>query len=109
MDSKTTAPNFVVYREHAGRVGGALRRIWAKRWAKVLAALLALPVIGVFLAWLIFAQGLPSAESLLTYQPPLPTNIRGIDGEPAQTFARERRTAPGVMGKFPRLLPAPLS
>ena len=38
-----------------------------------------------------FARGLPSAQSLLNYQPPLPTYVRGINGEPVQTFARERR------------------
>jgi penicillin-binding protein 1A len=29
--------------------------------------------------------------ALLAYQPPLPTNVRGYDGNPVQTFARERR------------------
>jgi penicillin-binding protein 1A len=38
-----------------------------------------------------FARGLPSAESLLHYQPELPTYVRDIDGNPAQVFARERR------------------
>jgi penicillin-binding protein 1A len=41
--------------------------------------------------WIYFASGLPSAEKLLAYQPDLPTNIRGYDGTPIQTFARERR------------------
>jgi penicillin-binding protein 1A len=41
--------------------------------------------------WLFFASGLPSSETLLAYQPPLPTNVRGYDGNPVQTFARERR------------------
>ena len=31
------------------------------------------------------------SEKLLAYQPPLPTNVRGYDGKPVQTFARERR------------------
>ncbi|MEO6256084.1 MAG: transglycosylase domain-containing protein, partial [Sphingomicrobium sp.] len=43
------------------------------------------------LVWLVFAAGLPSSEKLLAYQPPLPTNVRGFDGNPVQTFARERR------------------
>ena len=30
-------------------------------------------------------------QTLLAYQPPLPTNVRGYDGDPVQTFARERR------------------
>src|SRR4029450_8095757 len=42
----------------------------------------------VFIA---FAINLPTSEKLLAYQPPLPTNVRGYDGNPVQTFARERR------------------
>ena len=41
--------------------------------------------------WVYFASGLPSSQTLLAYQPPLPTNVRGYDGTPVQTFARERR------------------
>ena len=51
--------------------------------------------LGAFLffaaVWLFFATGLPTSEKLLAYQPPLPTNVRGYDGNPVQTFARERR------------------
>ena len=43
------------------------------------------------LVFVYFAAGLPSSEELLAYQPPLPTNVRGYDGNPVQTFARERR------------------
>ncbi|MBO9377741.1 PBP1A family penicillin-binding protein [Sphingomonas histidinilytica] len=43
------------------------------------------------LIWFLFARGLPSADALLAYQPPLPTNVRGYDGEPIADFARERR------------------
>ena len=35
--------------------------------------------------------GLPTSDKLLAYQPPLPSNVRGYDGNPVQTFARERR------------------
>ncbi|HYI42420.1 MAG TPA: PBP1A family penicillin-binding protein, partial [Sphingomicrobium sp.] len=41
--------------------------------------------------WVYFATGLPTAQTLLAYEPPLPTKIRGHDGDPVQTFARERR------------------
>ncbi|HET9336763.1 MAG TPA: PBP1A family penicillin-binding protein [Sphingomicrobium sp.] len=41
--------------------------------------------------FVVFAINLPSSEKLLAYQPPLPTNVRGYDGNPVQTFARERR------------------
>lgn len=54
---------------------------------RVLAGLLIL--FGLF--WLIFARNLPSADKLLTYQPPLPTYVRSIDGEPVHSYARERR------------------
>jgi penicillin-binding protein 1A len=62
-------------------------RVWLRRATWAFAALFAL-----FAAvWLYFASTLPSAQYLLAYQPPLPTNIRGYDGTPVQTFARERR------------------
>ena len=73
------------------RYGAAARRFWAKRWGKAIVFLLAAPILFYILLWLLFAQGLPSAERLLTYQPPLPTNLRDIEGAPVQSFARERR------------------
>lgn len=92
MSADAPAANrFTLHREGAGRFGERLRNAWSRRWVKLLVLLLALPFLAYFLLWFLFARGLPSAESLLTYQPPLPTNVRGIDGEPIQTFARERR------------------
>ena len=41
--------------------------------------------------WLFFSGGLPSSEKLMAYQSALPTNVRGYDGNPIGTFARERR------------------
>lgn len=41
--------------------------------------------------WLTILRALPSAESLLTYQPPLPTMVRGVDGQIVYSYARERR------------------
>ncbi|HVL79690.1 MAG TPA: PBP1A family penicillin-binding protein [Sphingomicrobium sp.] len=41
--------------------------------------------------WLYVSSTIPSAQALLAYQPPLPSNVRGYDGNPVQTFARERR------------------
>jgi penicillin-binding protein 1A len=103
MTSETSTPaRFTVQRERLrqgtdwlaatwarGRAG--FRRLWAKRWGKALVVLLGLPILAYMLLWLIFVPSLPSAESLLTYQPALPTNVRDINGMPAQTFARERR------------------
>lgn len=44
--------------------------------------------IAVFV-WL--ASDLPEAGALLTYETPLPTVVRGIDGEIVHSYARERR------------------
>jgi penicillin-binding protein 1A len=60
----------------------AVRRLtWAAAVAFILGSLV----------FVYFAAGLPSSEKLLAYQPPLPTNVRGYNGNPVQTFARERR------------------
>src|SRR6476646_8317455 len=64
---------------------------WAHKWVG-LAGWTALGGFTLFaLVWIYFASGLPSSQTLLAYQPPLPTNVRGYDGTPVQTFARERR------------------
>src|SRR3954463_2724933 len=81
-------PDLVAFNQ---RVHGVVDPWWQEQWVRRLtwagAALFTL-----FAAtWIYFASGLPSSESLLAYQPPLPTNIRGYDGTPVQTFARERR------------------
>jgi penicillin-binding protein 1A len=69
------------------RVDPFFQRKWVKRLSIAGAAL-----FGLFAAvWLYFATGLPSADTLLAYQPPLPTKIRSYEGDPVQTFARERR------------------
>src|SRR4051812_43129813 len=64
---------------------------WEERWIRRLSW----TGLGLFtffaFVWIYFASGLPSSQSLLAYQPPLPTNVRGYDGTPVQTFARERR------------------
>jgi len=81
-------PDLVAFNE---RVHGWIDPWWRRRWVRVIAwagaALLA--VVGAM--WIYFAAGLPSSQSLLAYQPPLPTNVRGYAGDPVQTFARERR------------------
>jgi penicillin-binding protein 1A len=68
-----------------------LRWFWRRWWGKIIVLILASPFILYFLLWLMFARGLPSAESLLHYQPQLPTYVRDADGNPVQVFARERR------------------
>lgn len=65
-----------------------LMRRRAFRWAAIaLGGLL----LAYALFWLIFARGLPDAATLLEYEPPLPTIVRDINGQPVHSYARERR------------------
>jgi penicillin-binding protein 1A len=99
----STSARFTLYRENAARFGATLRRLWATRWAKWVAILVGLPLLALLLLLAIFARDLPSASSLLTYQPPLPTNVRDVNGMPVQSFARERRVQLSF-DEFPRQL-----
>ncbi|MDE8403872.1 hypothetical protein PCJ45_27935, partial [Klebsiella pneumoniae] len=64
---------------------------WGRWWVKALAALGVLFVIGYTVFYFLFAADLPSVDKLRTYEPPLPTNVRGVDGTPIHSYARERR------------------
>ena len=64
---------------------------FARRWVRRLTWLGLAGFVLFAGVWLYFATGLPSSEKLLAYQPPLPSNVRGYNGNPVQTFARERR------------------
>ncbi|HEY0026344.1 MAG TPA: transglycosylase domain-containing protein [Allosphingosinicella sp.] len=99
----STPTRMTLYRDAGGRFGGAAKRAWGKRWVRILAYLALLPFIFYIVAWALFARGLPSAESLLTYQPPLPATVRDINGEPVQTFARERRVEL-AFEEYPKML-----
>ena len=106
MSAETTSGRITLYRGGARRgaaavldavdrivraLGRFLRRILGPWWAKAIAIVLASPFVLLALLWLIFARDLPSAESLLAYEPPLPSYVRDIDGNPIHSFARERR------------------
>lgn len=81
-------PDLVAFNE---RVHRRVDPYWEKRWVRR-ATWTGLGLFVFFSAvWIYFAAGLPSSQSLLAYRPPLPTNVRGYDGTPVQTFARERR------------------
>lgn len=81
-------PNLVVlnHRVHR-RLDPWFENKWARRSAWTLFGGLMLAAV----VFVVFAINLPTSEKLLAYQPPLPTNVRGYDGNPVQTFARERR------------------
>lgn len=78
-------------KREAGGAMERLRDLWTHRWLKIVAALVGLILLGWLIIWLVFARDLPSAESLVDYEPPLPTMVRGTDGEIIEEFARERR------------------
>lgn len=85
-DTTASSTRFTLHRE-----SGVFRGLWRRRWVRLLAYLALLGIVGLIAIWALFARDLPSAQSLLRYEPPLPSNVRGIDGMPVQTFARERR------------------
>ena len=58
------------------------------RWAVAGLAAFALLMVAV---WIFLARDLPDAESLLDYETPLPTVVRGADGGIVYSYARERR------------------
>lgn len=76
-------------------LGGALT--WFReRWRQSLLFKLVASALGAaFLLWIAvfvwLANDLPEAEALLTYETPLPTVVRGYDGEIVHSYARERR------------------
>ena len=81
-------PDLVAFNE---RVHGVVDPWWQRRWVRGVTWTFAALFTFFAAMWIYFASGLPSEKTLLAYQPPLPTNIRGYDGDPVQTFARERR------------------
>jgi penicillin-binding protein 1A len=99
-----------------GRAGTAARAapawLWRarNRWFLRIPAVLALLAgVGAFLLWLLVARHLPSVDTLRTYEPPLPTNVRGSDGVPVYSYARERRVELSFAEYPPLLVRAYLS
>ena len=90
-DQSAEPLHFRIRREASGAIAW-FRESWrAKRWFRWAAtALLALAVVWL-LVWALLTRDLPDAERLLSYQPPLPSMVRGMDGEIVHSYARERR------------------
>ena len=88
-DPSSTNPS-TLHRDGTGWRAVA-RGLWQRRLIKVLAVLAALAVLGYAVVWVAVIRDLPSVDRLRTYEPPLPSNVRGIDGVPVQSYARERR------------------
>lgn len=67
-------------------------RNWREhRWFRWLASLGGAGVVFLLALWLWLSSNLPDAETLLEYETPLPTVVRGGDGEIVHSYARERR------------------
>ncbi len=64
---------------------------WAQRTGAVLLILIAAGLVFGLIGYALLSRGLPDAQQLANYEPPLPTQIRAIDGSPIKSFARERR------------------
>ena len=86
-----------------------MERRWARRGVKALAALAVLALVVYAVLWVLVIRELPSVEGLRAYEPPLPTNVRAIDGTPVYSFARERRVQLSYDEFPPRLVQAFLS
>ncbi|MFN2100565.1 penicillin-binding protein 1A [Altererythrobacter sp. MF3-039] len=61
------------------------------RWFRWISSLGGAAVALAIVLWLVLASNLPDADSLLDYETPLPTMVRGGDGEIVHSYARERR------------------
>ena len=69
---------------------------YSRRWAaskrfRIVNYLLGAFLVANLVLWVSVTRNMPSAETLLTYQPPLPTMVRGVNGEIVYSYARERR------------------
>ena len=102
MAEPNSTVTFRIRREE-GSSEGFLRRAWGRWWVKTLAVLALVGAIGAGIGWYVFASDLPSVDKLRTYEPPLPTNVRGTDGTPIYTYARERRVELSY-GEYPPML-----
>ncbi|QUT05886.1 transglycosylase domain-containing protein [Sphingobium phenoxybenzoativorans] len=78
-------------RRGAGGVSAWFQDRVRNKWARRALWLLAGIVILFSLFWVIFARDLPDARTLLAYEPPLPTIVRDVNGQPVYSYARERR------------------
>jgi len=82
------------YRIRREAVGGlaAIGRVWkGSKWLRRFGYLCIVGLIALGALWFSITRDLPDAKKLLSYQPPLPTMVRGIDGEIIYSYARERR------------------
>ena len=95
-----------IRREASGAIAFARRNWAARRWVRWATYALIAFVVGWFAMWTFLARDLPDAETLLDYETPLPSVVRGIDGEIVHSYARERRVQLQYEDFPPRLIEA---
>lgn len=89
--SSLQAFHYRIRREASGLINW-FRRKWSEsRWFRRGAIVLGAGLVGLLALWAVLAKDLPDAATLLEYEPPLPTVVRGVDGEIVHSYARERR------------------
>ena len=81
-------PDLVAFNQ---RVHDRIDPWFARKWVRRLGILFLVGFVLFSGMWLYFASTIPTSETLLAYKSALPTNVRGYEGNPVQTFARERR------------------
>lgn len=92
VDGDTNELRLRITRDDAGGTPPSRwRRIWGRRWVRILAVLAGLGAAAFGVLMFLVARDLPSVEGLRAYEPPLPTNVRAGDGTPIHSYARERR------------------
>ncbi|MBD2841681.1 penicillin-binding protein 1A [Erythrobacter rubeus] len=96
MTDADTANLLKYFRYRVNRDLGGAAAWFAEKWRGSLLFKAAAVLAGLgMLAWVVLfvwlASDLPDAESLVDYETPLPTVVRGIDGEIVHSYARERR------------------
>ena len=96
MTETSTAPFIEYFRFRLSRDTAMAVAWFGERWrSSLLFKLAAFAFAGLIVVWvavwMFLASDLPEAESLADYQTPLPTVVRGIDGEIVHSYARERR------------------
>ena len=92
MDEASESPGLKIrLRRDTNRAVELWREYWQINWFRWLTYAAGLAILGWFVIWLLFGRNLPSVDRLKTYEPPLPTYVRGYDGAPVHSYARERR------------------
>ncbi len=88
-DGESTS--FKIRRNARGALADVAAAWRERRWLRWAGYALGVLLILWLVLWFTIARALPDADGLLVYEPPLPSMVRGIDGEIVHSYARERR------------------